>query len=315
VENARLTRAWKDVRMRNNRLKNAAVVAAVTLALVAGGLPLPSEASDTLTVGELPRHTHIHGLAVDRQDPSKLLIATHHGLFRAGPDGTAERISEVQDFMGFNPHPNDPNTLYASGHPPTGGNLGFITSDDQGKTWRQISPGVNGPVDFHQMTVSPADPTTIYGSYEGLQISRDGGKTWTVVGRTPEKLIDLAASARSADTLYAATETGLLISADAGKTWKPLFQGAPVNLVEVTPDGTLYAFVIGRGLLRSAEEPLDFAELGEDFGGGFLLHLTANPSNPNRLFAATGKGRVLISTDQGRSWSTFGSSKSRAGDR
>src|SRR5215212_8071314 len=128
--------------MRNSLLRKSAVAGAISLTAATLGLALPSQATETLTVGELPRHTHIHGLAVDRQDPSKLLIATHHGLFRAGSDGKAERISEVQDFMGFNPHPSDPNTLYASGHPSSGGNLGFIASADQGKTWRQISPGV-----------------------------------------------------------------------------------------------------------------------------------------------------------------------------
>ena len=286
------------------------IAAAAVLAIAAAGLAARAEATETMRVSELSQHTHIHGLAVDRRDPSKLLIATHHGLFRAGPDGIAERISEVQDFMGFNPHPRDPDTLYASGHPATGGNLGFIASTDRGRTWTQISPGVNGPVDFHQMTVSPADPRTIYGVYEGLQISRDGGKTWRLVGPAPEKLIDLAASAKTADTVYAATETGLLVSTDAGRTWNPVLQGGPVTLVEVTPDGTLYAFIIGRGLVRSREDPLKFVDLGQDFGGGYLLHLAADPSNPNRLFAATGKGRVLISSDQGRSWSTFGSSKS-----
>ena len=86
-------------------------------------------------VSGLKAHTHIHGLAVDRNDPAYLLIATHHGLYRAGPDGNAELVSVVQDFMGFNPHPDDPNTLYASGHPAGGGNLGFIASSDGGKTW------------------------------------------------------------------------------------------------------------------------------------------------------------------------------------
>jgi photosystem II stability/assembly factor-like uncharacterized protein len=299
----------KDVTMNRHALKKIALGGAAALAVLMG-LALRSEATETLAVSELPRHTHIHGLAVDRQDPSRLLIATHHGLFRAGPDGKAERISEVQDFMGFNPHPSDPNTLYASGHPRQGGNLGFIASNDRGKTWTQLSPGVNGPVDFHQMTVSPADPSTIYGAYGGLQISRNGGKTWTLVGSTPEKLIDLAASAKSPDTLYAATEAGLLISTDAGKAWKPLLEGAPVTLVEVTPDGTLYAYVFGRGLVRAQEESPQFETLGNDIGGGFLLHLAVDPTNPNRLFAATGKGRVLTSTDQGRTWATFGGSGS-----
>ncbi|TIT16878.1 MAG: hypothetical protein E5W85_00930 [Mesorhizobium sp.] len=44
-------------------------------------------------------------------------MATHHGLFRTGPDGQAELISPVQDFMGFTPDPSDPRSLYASGHP------------------------------------------------------------------------------------------------------------------------------------------------------------------------------------------------------
>ena len=294
--------------MKMNILKNA--VGVLALAIAALGLTLPSEATEIVTVSELPRHTHIHGLAVDRQDPSKLLIATHHGLFRAGPDGKAERISEIQDFMGFRPHPADPKTLYASGHPRQGGNLGFIASTDQGQTWTQVSPGVNGPVDFHQMTVSPADPKTVYGAYGGLQVSRDAGRTWNLVAPTPQKLIALAASSKSADTLYSASETGLFVSKDAGKTWKPLLQGAPVSLVEVTPDGTLYAFVIGRGLVRSAEDPVNFTDLGADFGGGFLLHLAVDPTDPNRLFAATGKGRLLVSTDQGRSWKSFGASNS-----
>ena len=70
------------------RHKSATAVLVLTL-----GLALPSVA-ETLAVSELARRTHIHSLAVDRQDPSYLLIATHHGLFRASSDGTAQRISE-----------------------------------------------------------------------------------------------------------------------------------------------------------------------------------------------------------------------------
>lgn len=284
--------------------------AATALSAVALGFALRSNAAEVTPVSQLARHTHIHGLAVDANEPSHLFIATHHGLFRAGPDGKAQRVSDVQDFMGFNPHPTDPSTLFASGHPANGGNLGFISSTDHGKTWRQVSPGVNGPVDFHQMTVSPADPMTIYGAYRGLQLSRDGGRTWSVVGSTPDKLIDLAASARSPDTLYAATEAGLLISTDAGKAWKPLLGGAPASLIEVTPAGTVYAFVVGRGLVSSTEGSTDFKTLSSDFAGGILVHLASDAKDPARLFAATGRGNVLSSTDGGRTWATFGASGS-----
>jgi photosystem II stability/assembly factor-like uncharacterized protein len=188
-------------------LRNLIVAAAaIGLDTVAPGDAARLSAAEFIPVAELPVYTHIHGLAVDRRDPSRLLIATHHGLFRTQADGTAERISEVQDFMGFAPHPSDAGVLYASGHPAGGGNLGFIASPDHGATWTQVSPGLNWPVDFHQLTVSAADPRIIYGHYGSLQLSRDSGATWSLVG--PDRLIDLAASARDASTLYAATETG-----------------------------------------------------------------------------------------------------------
>ena len=162
------------------------------------------------------------------------------------------------------------------------------------------------------MTVSPSDPRTIYGSYGGLQISRDGGKTWKLVGPTPQKLIDLAASTTTPDALYAATEKGLFISTNAGLAWKPILGSAPVTLVEVTQDSTLYAFVVGRGLVRSTEGSAMFMTLRNDFGRGILLHMAVDPNDPNRLFASTGDGRVLASTDQGRTWEPFGGSNSSA---
>jgi len=202
---------------KRNGFRLTALLAGLSLSAAVGvGLVARAE---SVPVSELHQQTHIHGLAVDRQNPEYLLIATHHGLFRSGPDGAAERISVVQDFMGFTPHPSDPGTLYASGHPADGGNLGFIASTDGGANWEQVSPGEGGPVDFHQMTVSPADPTVVYGAFGSLQVSRDGGKTWSIAGPLPDRLIDLAASARDADTLYAATESGLLVSKDAGGTW------------------------------------------------------------------------------------------------
>ena len=287
----------------------AGVVVAV-LALAATTFVMRASAGEVVQVADLAKQTHVHGLALDRQNRERLLIATHHGIFSAGPDGKAERVSAVQDFMGFSPHPHDPGLLYASGHPARGGNLGFIVSRDQGRTWTQISEGANGPVDFHQMTVSPADPSTIYGAFRGLQRSRDGGRTWTVIAAEPEKLIDLAASAKSPDTLYAATEAGLLLSTDAGKTWRTILEGAPVTTVEVTSDGTLYAFVIGRGLVRAAEGDLAFSTVSETPRTPPLMHLAVDPANPDQLFAAAGRGQVLKSIDRGRIWTTFGGSGS-----
>lgn len=277
-------------------------VALTAFALGCGGL---ANAQD-MRAADLKQHTHIHGLAVDRNDPSQLLVATHHGLFRVTGDGNAKLISVVQDFMGFTPDPSDPNSLFASGHPAGGGNLGFITSTDNGETWQQLSPGVGGPVDFHQMTVSLADPKVVYGAYGVLQMSRDAGKSWSEVGPLPDNLIDMAASANDAKTIYAATENGLVISKDEGRTWETILDGAPVSFVEVTGDGTAYAFMLGRGLVRFREDQPKPETVSNDWGNRIPLHLAVDPVNAKRMFVATHKGDILVSADGGIKWTLLG---------
>jgi hypothetical protein len=57
-----------------------------------------SEASTTLQA--LAGDAHFHGIAVDPTHPSRVYLATHHGLYAVASDGTAKRLSPVQDFMG-----------------------------------------------------------------------------------------------------------------------------------------------------------------------------------------------------------------------
>ncbi len=291
--------------MMQNPLRRCAPVLFAT-GLLLGGWSAGSLAQQTeLSLPALLRSTHVHGLAVDRADRRSLLIATHHGLYRARIDnGEIELVSErADDFMGFTPHPADEDVLYASGHPAGGGNLGFIASQDGGRSWSSLSLGVGGPVDFHQMDVSKADPSVIYGVHGGLQASRDGGRTWGQVGPAPEGLIDLAASATDSTWLYAATQQGILVSQDGGSSWLPAHQQRrPVSLVEVAGDGTVFAFMLGSGLIRAEESSLDWQPVSDGFGDQYLLHLAMDPSDLDRLFAMTEKGALLASDDNGQSW-------------
>ena len=118
--------------------------------LASTALFLTSFVADAETLKDLAKHTHFHGVAIVHGGTAALLLASHHGLFAVDATGDAARLSPIQDFMGFSPSPADPLTFFASGHPSTGGNVGFLKSIDGGATWNHISDGLDGPVDFHR---------------------------------------------------------------------------------------------------------------------------------------------------------------------
>ena len=252
--------------------------------------------------------SHIHGIAVDPSDSARLFLATHNGVFHTSGDGTAELISERNDYMGFTPGGGDPAVIYASGHPASGGNTGVLVSRDGGRSWEQIAAGAGGPVDFHAMDVSRADPNVIYGTYGEIQVSRDGGKTWAVAGSPPADVFDIAASAVAPDLVFAATRNGLMLSRDGGKTWEPTGpQGQPASMVQTAPDGTVYAFILGSGLMKTPGAALDWRPVSNEFGERILLHLAVDPADPKRIFAVTQESQVLTSSDGGTTWQPLAS--------
>jgi photosystem II stability/assembly factor-like uncharacterized protein len=260
------------------------------------------------TLQQLAGHTHYHGIAYARSGSAKLLLASHHGIFAVDAAGEATQVSPVHDYMGFSPDPDDPLTYYASGHPAEGGNSGFLKSTDGGGSWQHVSDGLNGPVDFHQMDVSAADTQTIYGGFGGLQVSHDGGVTWTLAGDLPDELIDIAASGTKAATVYAATKSGLQLSEDGGASWTAVaFPGEAVSLVEAEADGSLYAYVVGKGLMRANESTRGNWELlSNAFADSVPLHLAVNPAKPAQLALTTHLNGVWESTDGGLSWIELG---------
>lgn len=255
--------------------------------------------------------THGHGLAVDVADSGNLYIATHHGLLVLKDQKDLFRLGGSRDdLMGFTPHPTDPNVFYSSGHPASGGNLGFQVSDDGGYSWTKISNGEKGPVDFHAMTISPVNPSLLYGWYQGnLQRSEDGGKIWKIVN-TKLLAVHLTTDTIKENIVYASTPNGqgVQVSSDKGETWQSLskdLEGGQVSVFAVNPENNKEMFVFSErlgGLAKSLDGGLTWTKSNEKFNGETLLYIAYDRKVPASIYSLTHENAIYNSVDGGEIW-------------
>lgn len=279
-----------------------------------GGPSDPGSLSDTSSQADAPAvslaDTHVHGLAVDRGNSSRVFVATHHGLLVLENDISLSYAGRSRDdFMGFSPHPTDPNVLFSSGHPSFGGNLGVQKSTDGGVNWEKISNGGSrGTVDFHAMAAHPADVNLLFGWYGGnLHRSTDGGETWEIIAQMPPTL-SLAGDPGNADVLYAGTQQGFLRSPDKGETWSTVPALQNVTVLDIEPVPTR-----GGLLLSTAQGVQEFSPgsdgsmitnvLGTLPGTEPAMHIAVDPNAPQVVYAIAGHS-LYKSTDGGATWQT-----------
>ncbi|MBT8435207.1 MAG: cytochrome c [Gammaproteobacteria bacterium] len=101
----------------------------------------------------------------------------------------------------------------------------------------------------------------------------------------------------------AATDGGLFHSDDHGHTWSPYSNnGLPATLVTTTPRGTVYAFVVTKGLLQLNLETSQWHEVNNEFGSQVLRQLSTTSWTPSRLVALNQYGKFIVSDNFGNDW-------------
>jgi photosystem II stability/assembly factor-like uncharacterized protein len=178
-------------------------------------------------------------------------------------------------------------------------------SDDAGKTWKQTSrydqpttqyltrhSGTYGWV-FGQIRVDPTNENTIYTMGLGLNVSRDGGKTFSGISGMHGDHHGLWIDPANAAILYNANDGGFYQSEDAGKTWKFAVTAAGAQFYNVTLDTSAPHWAYGsiqdhgsrRGRVdiskgRGAIAPVAF----ENAPGGEGSNHAIDPGNPNIVY-------------------------------
>lgn len=255
---------------------------------------------------------HLHGLAYD-DSRGIVYLATHYGLFVLKDDKSLYKLgAATDDFMGFSLHPGNPQIIFASGHPRTGGNIGVIKSGDGGVSWKRIFSGLRGEsVDFHSMAISSADPNVLIGYFDGrLYVTEDGGGSWRFTfGNLPPGPCwgapCLAFDTKERNKIYAGTQQGLFISNDLGKSWllkaRGFFGGVTVDPFN---NNLMYAFG-EQGIVKSGDGGSTWAPAarGVRLGGNeFVFSFSISQKDRAVLYAATTGGRVFKSENGGESW-------------
>jgi hypothetical protein len=274
-----------------------AALVAVLLATFAVSACGDDEPDDGPVVSD-PGPIHVHGLGINPRDGA-LFIATHTGLFRAGPSETqASRVGgRFQDTMGFTVV--GPDRFLGSGHPDGRDKLppflGLIESRDGGESWKPIS--LLGKSDFHVLESSGERVYGFGSDFESRRtqflVSSDGGETWNE-RPVPEPLISLALHPDDPDRLIASGESDIFESRDGGESWRRRAAAAGL-LAWRSPDELIG--IGGDGSVRSSDDAASWREVG-DVGG----QPAAFEAERDGLYVALHEGTIKRSTDGGRSW-------------
>jgi photosystem II stability/assembly factor-like uncharacterized protein len=111
---------------------------------------------------------------------------------------------------------------------------GFYRSMDGGESWEKRNSyisGGTGPHYYQEIEVSPTNPDVVYQMDVFLNVTRDGGNTFTILGTGREKHSDnhaLWIDPQNGDHLLAGTDGGLYESYDEGTTWRH-FPNMPIS--------------------------------------------------------------------------------------
>ena len=291
-----LLRGWLT-RATAGRVLPLFLFASVAFGLLGGACGEGDVAPGEDAGSEDPGPLHIHGMGVDPAG-GRLYIATHFGLYRYDDGPIPDLVGEKRhDLMGFTVA--GPRTFVAGGHPELADiqskklppQLGFMRSDDAGKSWTNVS--LLGSADLHALVVS-GDRVVAFDAVAGRVIlSDDGGESWRPGASL--KFTSLALMANG--ELLGATGSGILLSSD-GVAWQPVAVAPP--LVYASSSGEGAWGVDARGAVHRSSDGKTWERAGALAGAPAAFLATSE-----KLVAALQDGSVVSSNDGGKSWQAY----------
>lgn len=169
-----------------------------------GGVYRSSDGGDSWTqlpqLGPKMSSTDVHGLAVSKSNPGKVLVTTPDGIWSSRDQGESWSLHSFPKFAagdhvsycrGVAVKLDDPNTIFvANGNDVPGDRGGIQRSKDGGQTWELMPLPVDPNSTIYWFAMNPADPNLIVANsmFGYIYVSRDGGDTWS---KTPREFSEI----------------------------------------------------------------------------------------------------------------------------
>lgn len=263
------------------------------------------------------RNLEINSIAVHPDEPNRVFIGTNNYGVMVSNDGGRNFVQTNEKFSSrftysVTPDSQRPNRLYAATHNiATGGGFLFI-SDDTGQTWQQArNLDVNRVTPF-VVSQDRTNPNLMYlGSNLGIFRSVDRGNSWALLPSAKPAVkppIHRPATRRPVKQIAVAKRT-LTPAQAAAEAAKPiLILNQKVKVLTFTEDGK-NGLIAGtdNGIYRSYDLSKGWEKLA--FGAGlndniFAIHIS--PARPQTVWAGTATSGVVVSRDDGKTWSKTG---------
>ena len=266
-------------------------------------------------------------------------VAPGAGIFKSEDGGkTWKHVwKQVGQIGTMAVHPKNPDVAYAAvlGHA-FGPNpeRGVYRTRDGGKTWDRVLYK-NDDTGASDVCIDPTNPRVVYaglwqarrrpwemtsgGPGSDLQVSRDGGDTWTSLKKDAKKLglpdgpwgkIGVAVAPSNSQRVYALIEAekgGLFRSDDGGESWQLTSDSRTLrqrawyyHTLTVHPTNPDVIFAPNVPLLKSIDGGRTFQPVRGCHHGDHH-DVWIDPANPNRMIDSN-DGGVDITTDGGRTW-------------
>lgn len=270
-------------------------------------------------------HTPICVIAADSHHRGTLLAGTATArLFRSRDGGTtwsplpfpAESRSTLHAIA------IDPNVdaYWVAVTSETSNLAGLFRSADEGVTWQPV-PGLKQK-QVWALAFWNVDPHVMAaGTEEGVYLTRDGGRRWTLLGLPgsagPRPVVSLAFNPMNANVLYAGTPHLAWKTVDGGSTWHPIDRGmkddSDIFALDIDTTHPLRVFAAScGGIYRSLDGGRTWSSLERAEGGPVRTYVvTGAPDRPHVVYAGTSAG-LIMSPDSGVSWYRLSSSPARA---